>query len=163
MSKNTKRWIIISAVATLALALVALITYSYVQNEISQKQPIYQTLLPEGKTVEQLGGWQRVSPPKAAPVFAYTDSLDGITIGVSQQAIPNSFKGNIEGETEKLAKSYNSDRVLTADNIKFYVGVSANGPQSVIFTKDDVLVMVKSQDKISDASWISYIKSLNAS
>lgn len=122
--------------------------------------PTHQTILPTGKTVDSLGGWRRVSPPGKEPVFAYSDTINGITISVSQQALPKSFQGDTSGKVAELAKQYNATSKLEANGTIIYIGVSSNGPQSVILTKKNLLVMIKSQKKIDDKAWIQYVNSL---
>ena len=46
--------------------------------------PSYDTLLPENKSIDQLGGWTRISPPDRNPVYAYTDQIGSTKIIVSQ-------------------------------------------------------------------------------
>lgn len=120
-----------------------------------------ETIIPQGKSIEQLGGWKRVSPPKSDPVFAYTDSLDGVPITVSQQILPESFKTSTDSKVAELAQKFSATTKITAGKTTAYVGSSSKGPQSVIFTKDNVLILIKSQKKIADAAWVKYIESLN--
>lgn len=120
-----------------------------------------ETIVPEGKSVEQLGGWKRVSPPTSDPVFAYTDTLDGIAITVSQQILPESFKTSTDSKVADLAEKFSATTKITAGKTTAYLGSSSKGPQSVIFTKDNVLILIKSQKKISDGSWAKYIESLS--
>lgn len=121
----------------------------------------YQTVLPKGKSISDLGGWKRVSPNEAAPVFAYTDTIDGVSINVSQQPLPQSFIGDTETQITELAKVYNANTKIDAGPVKVYIGSSSRGPQSVIFTKNSLLVLIKSDNNISDAAWANYVRALN--
>jgi len=125
------------------------------------KKPIYQTVLPKGKTIDELGGWKRVSPPKNAPVFAYTDAIDGVPISVSEQPLPQSFKNDTANQVADLAKKFNATDKIDAGSLDIYVGTSAKGPQSVIFAKNNLLVLIKSEKKVSDTSWAKYAGLLN--
>jgi hypothetical protein len=122
--------------------------------------PDYQTVLPRGESASEFGGWQRVSPPQNDPVFAYADNIDGVAISVSEQPLPDSFKGDVDGKMADLAQKFNATDKLSADDTAVYVGTSVKGPQSTLFTMKNVLVMIKSQKKIADASWTDYVKSL---
>jgi hypothetical protein len=124
------------------------------------KKPTYHTMLPTGKSIAALGGWKRVSPPGKDPVFAYTDTIDSIPISVSQQPLPQSFKNDAANQTAEVAKKFNATDKVDAGTIDVYVGTSAKGPQSVIFTKNNLLVLIKSEKKIKDASWATYAQSL---
>ncbi len=123
--------------------------------------PGYQTVLPNDKTITQLGGWQRISPPNSDPVFAYSDKIDGITISVSEQPLPISFEGDVDAQVAELAKKFNATNKVTAGDATVYLGTSAKGPQSAIFIKINLLVLIKSQNKINDDAWVKYVKSLN--
>jgi hypothetical protein len=75
--------------------------------------------------------------------------------------MPDSFKGDVDGSVATFAKSYGATDVQTAGATKVYIGTNADGPQSTIFTKDNLLILIKSQGKIADKDWVSYINSLN--
>jgi hypothetical protein len=121
----------------------------------------YQTVLPSGKSIDGLGGWKRVSPTGSEPVYAYVDNINGIPVSVSQQPLPNSFKNDIDGQVGELAKKFNATTKLDAGGTTVYLGTSAKGPQSVILTKNGLLILIKSQGKIDDSAWTDYAQSLN--
>ena len=121
----------------------------------------YQTVLPEGKSISDLGGWRRISPSESDPVYAYLDTLENISISVSQQPLPKSFKGSADDQIAELAKKFNATSKIDAGSTKVYIGTSAKGPQSAIFTKNSLLILIKSQQKINDKAWIKYIASLS--
>ena len=120
----------------------------------------FQTILPGGKTIKQLGGWQRISPLNTAPVYAFSDKIGDVSISVSQQPLPTSFANDIDGNIAQLATAYSATNSLDAGNTKIYIGTSAKGPQSTIFAKNSLLVLIKSQENISNNDWIKYVNSL---
>lgn len=120
----------------------------------------YQTVTPRGKTIQQLGGWRRVSPPKSAPVYAYVDTIDGVQVSVSQQPLPDKFIEGTGDKLDELAKGFGATNEITANSVKVYVGTSAKGPQSALFIKNGLLILVKSQKKISNTSWKKYAEEL---
>jgi hypothetical protein len=169
----TKKGIIIASI-TIVLVVGAIVAGSLIHQQnvakdsSEKKDPNqiienleYQTILPDSKSISSLGGWKRVSPPKADPVYAYVDTINGVAISVSQQPLPKSFKGNTDDQIAELAKKFNATTKIEADDTKVYIGTSAKGPQSVIFTKDYLLILIKSLKKIDNTSWTTYIKSLN--
>lgn len=131
------------------------------QSRQTSQAPQYETLLPNGKTIHQLGEWKRVSPPNKAPVYSYTDMIENIAISVSQQPLPDSFKSEPELQVSKLAESYSATTKFDAEGTTVYLGTSALGPQSVIFTKNNLLVLIKSQNKINENAWKKYIQALS--
>lgn len=124
------------------------------------KEPEYATLLPKGKNIDDLGGWGRVSPPGKEPVFAFRDNIDNVAISVSQQPLPESFKKNTTTAIAQLAESYAANEKIKAGSTDAYVGTSKDGPQSVILTKNELLILIKSAAKIELKSWESYLATL---
>lgn len=137
----------------------ASITDTRVLDSEAQK-PSYPTILPSGKKIEELGGWGRVSPTDRDPVFAYVDSVDGVRITVSEQPLPEDFKDDVSGSVASLAKQFSATDEVTADKVTFYIGTSIKGPQSVIFSKEGLLILVKSDTKLTHQQWADYIVSL---
>lgn len=163
---STKKTIT-TLVSLLAVAVIGTTYWLYTSrasNEHHQGKIIesleYQTVTPRGKSIQQLGGWRRVSPPKSTPVYAYIDSIDGIQISVSQQPLPDKFIEETDSKLDELAKGFGATNEISADGIKVYVGTSAKGPQSALFIKNGLLILVKSQHKIATTSWKSYAESL---
>lgn len=165
---SRSKWIIITVVAVTALAVGAVSYYALVMRVNTpqeEKAPAlnkleYQTLTPDGKPTEKLGGWHRVSPPESAPAYAYVDTIDSVGITVSQQPLPDKFIEGTDAQLAELAKSFGATNEIKADGIKVYVGTSAKGPQSAILIKDGLLILIKSQSKISDEAWARYAESL---
>lgn len=159
-----RRTVIISGSIIIFLIIGGLFAWQLLHRQTEPKNstetPQYQTILPEGKTIEALGGWTRVSPPEGDPVFAYTDKLNGVAINVSQQPLPANFLGNVNQQVADLAKSFHATTELNANGTKVYLGTSAQGPQFIIFTKKNLLIFIKSQQKIDDVAWTDYITSL---
>lgn len=122
--------------------------------------PFFATLVPTGKSIEQLGGWTRISPPDKNAVFAYIDSIDNNRIVVGQQPLPEDFKEDTESQVEGLAKSYKTSEKVVVNGVTVFFATSSKGPQAVIFVKKDLLVNIRSSVTIAQDKWISYINSL---
>lgn len=131
-----------------------------IQN-LTKGTPEYSTMLPTGKNISNLGGWTRVSPSNSDPVFAYTDKISDIKIIVSQQPIPDTLKSDsTTDQVEQLAKNFNANEKITVGDTTVYIGTSSDGPQSVIFTKNNLLILIKSDSRITNNDWLNYINSL---
>ena len=131
---------------------------------VSAEIPINQTpeftvLKPSDRDIAALGGYAKISPEGAPPVYAYVDEINGIRIRVSQQELPSNIKRDSK-ELEKLANDFNANRNTFTDNNTIYIGESTKGPQSLIFRHDDLLVLISSDNKISDEAWKAYIQLL---
>lgn len=131
--------------------------------DITNSPPPFQALLPNNVAVQDLGGWQKLTPPSGQPAYVFVDSIEGTLITVSQQPLPESFKSNTEAQVAALAKSDNATDILEASGVKAYIGTNAKGPQSVYFAKSNLLVLIKSQATISDSNWANYISLLTVS
>lgn len=157
----SKRALVISVASMLiVLAGIYLLMTTLAKNgPHNTDTPDYATVLPAGTSITQLGGWKRVSPPKSEPVFAFVDTIDGTPVSVSQQPLPSSLKGGSD-QIADLAKKFNATTPLEAGDTKAYLGSSVKGPQSVILTKKNLLILIKSQQEIPVASWVRYIEAL---
>lgn len=119
------------------------------------------TILPTGKPINELGGWKQFTSPDGETFYSFSDTVDNIAINISQQTLPESFKKNTNAQIADMAARFGATTKLNADGTPVYIGTSAKGPQHVIFTKDKLLIMIKSEKKINDTAWVSYIQSLN--
>jgi len=162
----TQRTVLIAAfiiVVIVGLLLAGSALQRRAANEAAEKageNPGYSTVTPNGKSISTLGGWQRISPPEKDPVFAYTDKVGKVSISVSEQPMPASFNNDIAGQVAEVAKKFNATNTLDAGGTKIYIGTSAKGPQSLIFAKNSLLVLIKSQEKVDDKAWTAYVSSL---
>ncbi len=129
--------------------------------KLQKGTPDFKTLLPKGKDAKDVGEWTRVSPPDSNAVYAYNDTLSGVSINVSQQPLPKDFKTDTAEHVRTLATDFGAQKHFTLHGSDIYIGTSVKGPQSVIFTKNKLLILIKSTEKISDDSWASYIENLN--
>lgn len=142
--------------AVIVIVVAGILVYRY----HTRNNPDYRTILPDNKSVSELGGWKRVSPPGKDPVFAYSDNINNIPITVSQQPLPNSFKTETANHVAELAKAYNATTKINVGDTVVYIGTSSKGPQSVIFTQKNLLILIKSQKVIDNGAWGEYVKSL---
>jgi hypothetical protein len=122
--------------------------------------PPYPTVVPIDKTIEDLGGWSRVSPPDKDPVYAFNDRIGDVAITVSEQPLPKSFQEDAAGQIAKLAEEFAANDKITAGDSQAFLGTSAQGPQSVILTKNDLLILVKSASKLTNSQWENYLATL---
>lgn len=162
-----KSQVIIGAIA--ALLIVTAVTVFVVsqsnQNsaQIDTSTPDFTTILPKGKTIKELGGWVRFASPNTSDTvyaYNYNDSIDGIAISVTEQPLPSTFTGDVDSHVAEFAKGFNATNIVKADDITLYIGTNFKGPQSVIFTKKGLLILIKSENKIKNAAWSSYAASL---
>ncbi len=122
--------------------------------------PSFTTILPDGTSIADFGGWTRVSPSSAVPAFAYKDSLDGTPIIVTEQQLPAGFDSDTEAQVADVAKNAGAREKVSLNGLTFYVGSTPKGPQLVVFTKKNLLILIKSSVKHGNDSWAGYISRL---
>lgn len=162
--KPTKKIVIIasSIVVIIGALIIALLIrqHNNTPSVVAGVHPGFQTILPSGSSIKDLGGWERISPSSSDPVYAYSDALGGTSISVSEQPLPASFKDSTDAKVADLAKGYNATTKIDAKGTTVYIGNSAKGPQSTIFVKKGLLILIKSQAKIDTKTWTAYVSSL---
>lgn len=122
--------------------------------------PPFTTVLPEGKDIAQLGGWVRVSPPGRQETYAFTDTIDGVGIAVSQQPLPDDFSEDPEENLSQVASDFGTTEKISVDETTVHIGTSTQGPQSVLFTRESLLILIKSANPLETDQWSAYIASL---
>lgn len=131
---------------------------SFTSGKLEKGTPTYSTLLPDGKTIESLGGWTRVSPGTTNPVYAFSDKVEGVPIIVSEQPLPDPLAK--PGALEEFAKSYSADHKVTVEGVTVFIGTSGKGPQSAVLAKNNLLILIKTDSKLTDTQWANYVGSL---
>lgn len=120
--------------------------------------PNFTPLLPKGESINTLDSWQKLTSPDGDVFYAFADTVNGVTVNVSQQQLPGKFKDDLSNKMLEMARAEKLTTNLEAnDGVNVYLGTSAKGPQSVMFAKNGVLVSMKSWATIPDAEWITYI------
>jgi hypothetical protein len=101
----------------------------------------------------------RISPENAAVVYSYVDKLDEAQLRISQQRVPDEFKPGVDAAAQELAKGFNLNSVIQVDSIKVYHGYNDKNDvtQSLMFIKNDLLILIAASQKLSDDKWASYI------
>lgn len=153
----SKKWVILGGAGAVLLGLVGFILVA-----LLLRPPLtdFQVILPPDTSVEQIDSWEKLTSPNGDTYYTYADSIDDVVVKVSEQQLPKQLQANPTDSVTEIAKGYNATRTLDFDSGKLYIGVSENGPQSVIFYKKGVLILIMSQKTIQDASWIAYANSL---
>jgi hypothetical protein len=124
--------------------------------------PDFDVLTPNNKPVDELGGCVASPPGNESPYFVYLDTLKGINIQVTEQLLPEEFATDTQNKLANLAENYN--RTITAgDNTTVRLGSSSKGEQFLIFSKHDLLIIIKAAGTLNDEQWIAYIDSLKKS
>lgn len=159
-SRKVSTIIVVIFVCVIGL-LFGLLRVNALNNDGTGITPNFTPVLPEGKSIEQLDSWQKLTPPNGGTsYYAYNDTLAGVSIVVSQQVLPGKIKNNPDNEMADIARSTNLTVKFKANDTQVYLGNNAKGPQSVMFTKKGLLFNIKSWSEIQNADWIGYINAL---
>lgn len=131
--------------------------------KLTKGTPTFKTFVPEGKSIDSFGGWTRVSPSSSAAVYAYSDTLSGTALIVSEQELPANFKSDTAGKIKQLQsdQGYVTQHTTTVNGTAVYIGVSNKSYQSTIFIRDRILVLITSYRTINDTVIGNYINALN--
>jgi len=161
-----RKTIVIAGAILLAVIILGIVLAQVLNQTAAPKAAIieetgYQTILPNGKSIKSLGGWERISPMDSDPVYAFADRIGDVSISVSEQPLPPAFSSAPDQQLAQLATAYSATNKIDAGGTTAYIGTNAKGPQSTLFVKKGLLVLIKSQQKIEDKDWITYISSLN--
>lgn len=123
----------------------------------STTKPDFEYTLPEGDQ-SSVEGAVKFDPQRK--VVNYKDTVAGVAVTVSQQKMPDSFKDDSQEKVKKIAADFSATRALTTATPTAYIGDSIEGPQTVIFTKNDLLIFILSANKLDDKDWAEYVTKL---
>ena len=93
-------------------------------------------------------------------VISSSHNLNGIDIILSQQVLPEAFKHNPQNNVSDTAKRFNATKEITAGDTIAYAGKSADGPQTIIFHKNNILVFIYSPIELDNQTIASFIEDL---
>ncbi len=91
----------------------------------------------------------------------FDDQIDSVAISVTEQALPDNFKASPASSLESLAKQMNAtDSIETTSAGTIYVQQSAQGAQTAIFIRSNILGFVRTQNEVGVSKIAVYIDSL---
>jgi hypothetical protein len=128
--------------------------------KIKQSEISFKTVTPNGKSIDSLGGWTKLNPPGSDLVAVYLDTLDSSHIQVSQQALPKALADDSHSKIKDFALSFGANQKIAAGDDNIYIGSASNQSQSLIFAKNGLLILIKSDGIVSNNSWLKYLESL---
>lgn len=131
--------------------------------KLENTKPELKLVVPSTKTIEQIGGWSKISLSSGDIFYQYADTIDTITIKVGQQKLPAQYQDDTENKLLDLAKSISANEKVMAGSTSFYIFTSPdkNHAQLITLVKNNLLISISSNAKIANESWINYINSLN--
>jgi hypothetical protein len=90
-------------------------------------------------------------------VYSFSDSFKGNNLVVSQQPIPDKFKSGAEA-VNSIAASLSAKQSTPVDGGVAYIASDAkSGSQTVVFTKNDLLIFIQSPFRHDASDWKTYI------
>lgn len=92
----------------------------------------------------------------------FDDRINGVAINVSQQPLPENLKKDPESGVEQLAESLGAKQPLQiAGGGIAYISESISGPQIVVLKKFNLLIFIKTGNRVEVDAIVDYINSLN--
>lgn len=116
---------------------------------------------PDFKLVYPAGSKKDTSYDANKKVASFNDQIGDTQVTISQQSLPVNFRYDPNGEVEKLAKQINANTKLGAEGVSAFMGQSIKGPQTVVFSKNGLLIFIKSEKMVDTKNWNDYVSSLN--
>ncbi len=163
-SKLTKKVLNISLVAVIifSLGMIAIQAFSSKQSEVTatvdgasaQNKPDFKLIYPGGSKKD-------TSYDANKKVASFNDQMGEAQLTISQQSLPVNFRYDPNGEVEKLAKQINANTKLGVEGVSAFMGQSIKGPQTVVFSKNGLLIFIKSEKMVDTKKWNDYVSSFN--
>ena len=120
-------------------------------------EPLFEIVKPEGREITKES---IVFDPER--LFAkYDDEINGIPITVSQQPFPDIYRSDVEGGVSKIAKDFGAKETLTYEGQTMYYGQDFEGPQTVVLSKNDLLVFILTTKAVDKLALQVYAGNLN--
>ncbi len=125
--------------------------------ELSDEDPSFELLYREPYSKEDYRV-VRSSPEGNAPAYTFIDRVDQTEVRITQQQV-----ADIEGFSGigEAAENFQATDVIQVDGATIYHGVNErSGVQSLITTKNGILILISSPRQLPDEVWVGYISSL---
>jgi hypothetical protein len=122
------------------------------------KKPSFSPLVPSGES--QLSDLSGGAYDSAHNSYTYDDLYLGVPIRVSEQPIPTD-KSNSSSTVARVAASLHATSTINTDSGLAYLTANGTyGKQTIVFSKNNLLIFIQSSDIVEPAAWSTYIDSL---
>ena len=123
-------------------------------------KPSFQPLAPADSKNNAVNGTPQVAYDTKRNTYSFTDTIGGHAVVVSQQPIPATYKTAVDA-VSKIAISLKANQTATTDSGAAYIASDAkSNTQTVVFSKNNLLVFVQSPFSHTTAQWQAYINAL---
>ncbi len=123
-------------------------------------KPTFQPLAPVDSTNNGIHGTPQVAYDGKRNTYSFTDTLAGQAIVVSQQPIPATYKTAVDA-VSKIAVSLKASQTLaTSSGAAFIANDAKSNAQTIVFSKNNLLVFVQSPFAHTSDQWQAYINGL---
>lgn len=119
--------------------------------------PQFEIVKPQGRDLPK----EKIAYDSKRNFAKYEDDINGTPITVSQQPLPESFKADPAGGVAKLARDFGATEELVTEDTKMYYGIDEKGPQTLIFTKNGVLIFIATSKEVEKLSLQVYAGNLD--
>jgi cytoskeletal protein RodZ len=123
-------------------------------------KPAFTPLAPVDSTNNAVHGTPQVAYDAKRNTYSFTDTIKGNAIVVSQQPIPATYKTAVDA-VSKIAVSLKANQAITTNGGTAFIATDPkSNAQTVVFSKNNLLVFVQSPFTHVTTDWQSYINSL---
>jgi hypothetical protein len=124
---------------------------------VPSKDIKFDTVLPRGRNIPD----DKLFYDAKRNFVRYDDQINAVKISVSQQPLPEAFKSDPDGNAKRIAADFSATEMLSMEGQNMYYGVSEKGPQTMILTKNDVLIFINTTTMIEKESLKAYAYNLD--
>lgn len=119
--------------------------------------PKFEIVKPKGRDIAR----EKIVYDPKRNFAKYEDDINGTPVTVSQQPLPETFKADPASGAAKVAKDFGATEELLFEQQKMYYGIDEKGPQTLIFTKNNLLVFIATSKEVEKQSLQVYAGNLD--
>lgn len=106
--------------------------------------PKFSIIKPQGREIPK----EKIIYDSKRNFTKFDDEINGVPITVSQQPMPDAFKADPKAGAAKIAKNFGTTDSFMFDDIELNYGQDEKGPQTMIFTKKDLLIFIMTSQQV---------------
>lgn len=130
----------------------------FIDKELPRESASFDLLFPAGTTDSDFEIVRLAGPSGNEQAYTFVDvhETSGATLKITQQKVSEDMN------VEEAAKNLQATDKIQIDETVIYHGYNDDAKvQSIVYKKDETLVLIASSRKLSDDQWVAYILSLN--
>jgi hypothetical protein len=124
---------------------------------VATHDPEFDTVLPQSRDIKK----EQIFYDPVRKFAKYDDEVDTVKVTISQQPLPEAFKSDPAGKVKSLAEGFSATEKLSVGQQDMYYGRSEKGPQTLILSKNNVLIFIATTQPVEKEALKLYASDLN--